>query len=124
MTNDGERAKAFYGATLGWTFEGMPMNGPDMPAGTYWLVKSGDRVVCGMFPMEGPEFAGQPDHWFAHIAVDNVDARVGRVKAAGGEVLRAPFSVPGVGRIAIVKDATGAVVGWMTPAPEMSGPAG
>ncbi len=31
--------------------------------------------------------------------------------------MRDIFDVPGVGRIAIVRDPTGAVVGWMTSAP-------
>jgi hypothetical protein len=41
--------------------------------------------------------------------------------ARHGEVLRASFDVPGIGLSAIVKDATGAAVGWITPAPAMSG---
>ncbi len=37
MTRDAEAAKAFYGGTLGWTFDGMPMPG----GGTYWMAKIG-----------------------------------------------------------------------------------
>ena len=33
MTRDAEKAKAFYGATLGWTFDAMPMpEGAGSPA--------------------------------------------------------------------------------------------
>ena len=113
MTRDVERSAAFYGDILGWTFETMPM--PE--GGNYWVAKMGDQPVGGLFPMQGPEFEGMPDHWFSYIAVDDVDARVGRVRGAGGEVIREPFDVAGVGRIAIIKDATGAAVGWMTPVP-------
>lgn len=116
MTRDIERAKGFYGATLGWTFEGMPMED-----GMYWVAKMDGEPVGGLFPMQGPQFQGLPEHWFAYIAVDDVDARLGRVQAAGGAVMRPPFDVPGVGRIAIVRDATGAGIGWITPAPEMGG---
>src|SRR5215472_16803380 len=35
-TRDVESAKAFYAATVGWTFEGMPM--PDRDR-TYWIAK-------------------------------------------------------------------------------------
>ncbi len=31
MTRDADKAKKFYGASVGWTFEAMPM-----PDGTYW----------------------------------------------------------------------------------------
>jgi uncharacterized protein len=114
-THDAEKAKRFYGTTLGWTYEAMPMP----QGGTYWLFKAGDATAGGIFTLEGPMFANVPDHWLPYIEVDNVDQRVAKVAAAGGAVMRDPFDIPGVGRIAIVKDATGAVVGWMTPSPQM-----
>jgi predicted enzyme related to lactoylglutathione lyase len=65
--------------------------------------------------MNGPEFEDLPPHWFAYLAVDDVDARVARATAAGAKLLRPIFDVSGVGRIAILKDPVGAVLGWMTP---------
>ena len=38
MTRDAEKAKKFYGETVGWNFEAMPM-----PDGTYWVAKMGDQ---------------------------------------------------------------------------------
>lgn len=111
-TRDPERAKAFYGDLLGWTFEAM-----SMPEGTYWVAKAGERAVGGIFTMSGPEFEGIPEHWFSYVSVDDLDARVARVGGAGGEVLRAPWDIPGIGRIAIVRDSNGAAIGWITPAP-------
>jgi len=40
MTNDVAKTKAFYGATLGWTFSDMPMQ-----AGVYTLAHSGPAMV-------------------------------------------------------------------------------
>jgi uncharacterized protein len=111
MTRDVEGAKSFYGTTVGWQFDGMPMEG-----GTYWVCKDGDQAVGGIMDMNRPDFEGIPPHWFAYLAVDDVDARVERAKAAGAELLRPIFDVPGVGRIAILKDPTGAALGWITPA--------
>lgn len=111
MTHDAEAAKRFYGGVLGWTFEAMPM-----PDGTYWIAKMGDKPVGGMFPMSGPHFDRVPEHWVPYIAVDDVDARLKKAIAAGAVAMREPFEVPGVGRIAIIKDPSGAVSGWMTPA--------
>jgi uncharacterized protein len=113
MTRDPEGAKAFYGRTIGWRFEGMAMEG-----GTYWICKVGDRPVAGIMDLNRPGGEGKPTQWFAYLAVDDVDARVKRAKAAGAELMRPSFDVPGVGRIAILKDPTGAALGWMTPAPE------
>jgi predicted enzyme related to lactoylglutathione lyase len=39
-TRDVEAAKAFHAATVGWTFEGMPM--PEQNR-TYWVAKAGDK---------------------------------------------------------------------------------
>lgn len=113
MTRDAEAAKRFYGDTLGWTFDPMPM---PMPGGTYWVAKSDDKPVGGIFPMSGSEFEGVPEQWFAYLAVDDVDSRLDRATAAGGRVIREPFEVPGIGRIAIITDPGGAAIGWMTPA--------
>ena len=113
MTRDAEKAKAFYAATLDWSFDAMTM--PE--GGTYWMAKVGDAPVAGIFTMDGPKFEGVPEHWFAYIAVDDVDASVGRAEAAGGKIRRPAFDVPGVGRIVILEDVNGAAMGWMTPAP-------
>lgn len=111
MTRDIEGAKAFYGSAAGWTFEAMPMS----EGGTYWVCKDGETPIGGMFDANQPEFEGIPPHWFAYIAVDDIDARLEKVTKAGGTIKRPVFDVPEVGRIAIVEDPTGAVLGWMTP---------
>lgn len=111
-TRDAETAKAFYGALVGWTFDEMTM-----AEGSYWVAMQDGKPAGGIFTMTGPEFDGVPEHWFSYLAVDDVDTRIERVVAAGGQVIRPPFDIPGTGRIAIVKDANGAALGLMTPAP-------
>ena len=110
MTHDVEKAKAFYRDTVGWAFD--PMTTPD---GTYWVARMGDKPVGGLFPMNQPKFAGMPDAWMSYLAVDDVDARVKKALAAGATIMREPFDVPDVGRIAIFRQPGGAMVGWMTP---------
>lgn len=63
-----------------------------------------------------PRFEGFPPIWFAYLAVDGVHAVVEKAKPAGAELMRSIFDVPGVGRIAILQDPSGAGLGWMTPA--------
>lgn len=112
MTRDAEKAKDFYGKTLGWTYHEMTM----MEGMSYWVCMDGEQPIGGIFTMNGPDFEGVPEHWFPYIAVDDVDARLEKLKAEGGQVRREPFDMPGVGRIAIVTDSNGAASGWMTPA--------
>ena len=118
MTTDVEKAKAFYARTLGWSYDSMPM-----PEGEYHIIKQGEDMVGGLMKMPADMPAGTPSHWFSYIAVDDVDARVTAVVAAGGKIVSPAFDVEGVGRIAIVEDPSGAVVGWTTPAPMEEGEA-
>ncbi len=111
MTPDVEAAKAFYAETVGWTFQGMPM-----PQGTYWVAQQDGKPAGGIMAMDGVVPPGTPPHWASYLAVDDVDARLARLIRAGGRVVRPCFDVPGVGRIAIVADPAGAVLGWITPA--------
>jgi uncharacterized protein len=109
-TRDPQAAMRFYAATLGWSFIERPM-----PTGPYYLIQNGDRpVMAGIFTISGPEFDGMPEHWFTYIAVDDVDIRVEKALAAGASLVRPVIDVPGVARIAIVREPGGAVVGWMT----------
>ncbi len=111
MTRDAEKAKKFYGDTIGWTFDAMPH-----PRGTYWVAKLADKPVAGILPMSGPDFDGVAEQWMAYVAVDDVDARLKRATAAGAKVIRAPFDVPTIGRIAVLREPGGAAITWMTPA--------
>ncbi|MDR6287794.1 MULTISPECIES: VOC family protein [Inquilinus] len=112
-TRDPAAARDFYAQTLGWSFETMPMAG----GGEYLVASIGGRMVGGVFDLRGlPGMDAVPPHWFAYIEVDDVDARVAAAQQAGATLMRDIFDVPGVGRIAIVRDPTGAVVGWMTSA--------
>ena len=111
-THNADKAMKFYGETLGWTFDAMPMGG-DAP---YYRCSSNGETVAGIFTLTGWKYRLVPEHWFTYFAVDDVDARVEMAKAAGGKIMRAPFDVPNVGRVAIVKSASGSASGWITPA--------
>lgn len=111
-TRDPKKAMAFYGQSLDWTFEEMDMES----GGKYYVCKDGETLVGGIFTMPSPEFDGIPEHWFSYIAVDNIDERVENAIKAGGTLVREPFDVNEVGRIAIMQDVNGANLGWMTPA--------
>lgn len=110
-THNVEKAKTFYAKTIGWSFEEMGGSG-----GGYWLAKAGDAVVAGLFQLT-PDMASLPEHWFTYFEVENADAQVSAILAAGGSVIKPAWDIPGVGRIAIVKDANGAAYGIMTSVP-------
>lgn len=119
MTDDAENARSFYAEAIGWTPNVVSMSDVTKPAEEgeqgYTVFMIGDRPVCGAMKMDGPQFDGVPPHWFTYIAVDDVDARAEKVKALGGTVLKEPFDIAQIGRIAIIQDPRGAVFGIGTP---------
>ena len=105
------KAVAFYRQTLGYTHKTTTI-----PGGNEYHMLMADGQMCfGIFKLDGVEVQDVPDHFVSDIAVDKVDARASGVEEAGSEVLQPAFDVPGVGRIVMLKDAVGAVHGWMTP---------
>ena len=105
VASDVEEAKRFYGDVFGWDSGDM-----DMGAGfTYTMFKrAGGEDVGGAMPLgEIPA----PPHWLPYLAADDIDAAAAKVGGLGGKVLREPWDIEGVGRLAIVEDPTGAVFG-------------
>jgi len=111
-THDPERAKTFYAAALGWSFEAFPME----TGGTYWIVKMGDRAVGGIFDLRGQGCDDVPEGWLSYIAVDDVDARVTKAVELGAKVMRPAFDIPDIGRIIMLQEPGGAAIAWITPA--------
>ena len=110
MSGDVDKARDFYTGVLGWETEVM-----DVGKGPYTVFKADDRPVAGLMakPPEGPaSFA--PTAWTSYVTVDDVDARTARVAGAGGAVLAGPMDIPTVGRMSIIQDPTGGVIGIVT----------
>ena len=53
--------------------------------------------------------------WLTYIAPDDIDATAAKVTELGGTVIREPWDIEGVGRLAIVQDPAGAVIGLFKP---------
>lgn len=109
-TSDVEGARRFLAETLGWEIREMPGG-----RGGYWIASAGGREVAGIFDLKAHGITGVPDHWVGYVAVEDVDERFGRAKAAGARVVREPFDIEGIARIAIVHMPGGAILGMMTP---------
>ena len=103
---DAGAAKAFYTNVLGWETEAM-----EMPMGVYTVLKVGGQPVGGIMANPVP---GAPAHWMSYITVDDVDRRIEKAQAAGGELLMPAMDVPGVGRMATIADPGGAAISIIT----------
>jgi predicted enzyme related to lactoylglutathione lyase len=100
QTTDAAAAEAFYCAVVGWSAEHL---GPQPDGYTTFNTEAGG--VAGMMTLGAGE--GAP-RWIGYIAVDDVDASVGRITAAGGAVRQPPTDVPGMLRFSGVADPQGA----------------
>jgi predicted enzyme related to lactoylglutathione lyase len=113
MTSDLDAAEAFYAAVIGWNIQHIQQ--PDM---RYTIFETADgRGVGGALPLSHVCEPGSdvPPAWMGYIKVDDTDAAVESLKAAGGTVHKAPQDIPNVGRFAVVADPQGAGFMLMTP---------
>jgi predicted enzyme related to lactoylglutathione lyase len=108
MTSDMPAAKKFYREALGWELQDL--NNPGM---AYAIAKKGDREVAGIMGMP-KDAQGMPSSWGSYVTVDDVDARVARVKSLGGKLCVAPQDIPNVGRFAVIADPQGAMLAMIT----------
>lgn len=106
-----EAALAFYGRTLGWQFEPSPL--PDGAA--YWIARKEGKPVGGIFELTSPHYAGIPSHWMTYMTVHDIDKAEHDTTRAGGTIMRPAVFVPGVGRLAVVMDNSGAIIGLIEP---------
>jgi len=108
-TTDAAGAKKFYAALFGWSIEDVPA-GPDM---IYSMSRVGSEYAAALYQMS-EKMKGIPPHWASFITVDDVDAVAKRATEQGGTLIDPPFDVMDVGRMAVVKDPTGAVFSLWT----------
>lgn len=110
-TPDPEAAKAFYGSVFGWTAED-PYRDLGVP---YTMLSHGGRQACGLYP-PSPE-QGPTPYWSSYVNVTDVDATAERAVALGATPVMPAMDVMGEGRMCVIQDPTGALVGlWQARA--------
>lgn len=107
-------AMEFYTKLFGWTLQQTKVTPMD-----YKEIVLDGTAYGGMMSMEGDDWGGTPSHWANYIAVDNADESAEKIMANGGSVRVPPFDAPGVGRMAMVADPSGAdfaIIQFVQPA--------
>lgn len=99
---------AFYADVFGWEIDEMPLP-EEAGGGVYRQSRLEGDTVAG-FNGQMPGLEGHPAYWGVYLSVDDVDATVAKVEAAGGKVEAPPFDVMDAGRMAAIQDPTGARV--------------
>ena len=112
MTSDTDAAGKFYSDVVGWTTQ--QMTGAEGPP--YTTFNIGGVGMAGMLKMEGHS------GWVGYISVDDVDAHVEKIQAAGGKLWRPATDIPGMLRFAVMSDPQGAAIVVFTANPAMPSP--
>lgn len=105
-TQNLSQAKEFYQGLLGWNLEQSKVSNMN-----YDEIHVGDTAIGGMMQIDeqwGEDWENIPAHWMTYIAVESCDEIVEKIKTNGGGVCVPPFDAPGVGRMSVVNDPSGA----------------
>ena len=103
LTADPDAAATFYADVIGWTARSAEQPGVD-----YRIFSAKGADVAGHMKLpEEAAGAGMQPGWIGYIGVDDVDAAVDSLLAAGGSVHMPAMDMEGVGRMALVADPEG-----------------
>src|SRR6267378_6630779 len=104
-TRDPERASAFYRALVGWTTEEASLT-PH-----HRLLQFGGRTVASLH-----QIAAGTDLWVPHVSVESVERTTADAVTLGAALVDTA-DVPGLARLATLRDPEGALFGLWQPAP-------
>lgn len=112
MTSDTKAAGKFYSDVVGWTTHETTGSGGQQ----YTTFNIGNAGIAGMLNLTGHTA------WIGYIAVEDVDAHIEKIVAAGGKLWKPATDVPGMLRFAVMSDPQGAAIVVFTPNPAMPSP--
>lgn len=102
LSSDSARSAHFYSTLLGWECEGED----------YRLARKEGLPVAGIVTQ--PEDAPFPDTWVTYFLADHLEADVERAEQLGARVL-SPIADVRLGRMALLADPAGALLGLIEP---------
>ncbi len=110
-TVDDLRAAPFYATLFGWSPRPHAHAG-----GRFTLLEDEGTRVASLYRLAQAQVAsGMPSHWLPYVSTSNLSRSVSLARALGGEVIVTAQAIPGLARIAVVVDPTGALIGlWQS----------
>ena len=106
-SRDSKRLQHFYTAAFGWKFD-EPMPG-------YAMFDSGNKEVGGGIMQLGADQHHMQPGVSNYVGVKSLEESEAKVLEAGGKVLMARQSVPGMGHFTIFTDVDGNMLGMWQP---------
>jgi predicted enzyme related to lactoylglutathione lyase len=109
-TSDVLKAKEFYRKLLGWEFKDIKSDNM-----TYTLIRSNDKECGGIWQIPNDQKTNIPPHWMSYISVQDVKETLENAKKHGATEVKGVIQVGDMGRLAIIKDPTGAHIAFWEP---------
>ena len=105
-TTNSAKSKEFFKNVFGWEFK--ESNAGGMEYNEFSI--GGGYPAGGLYELNPEWFGGNPPppHFMTYVAVDSVDDNAALARELGGKVHKTE-DIPGVGRMAIIEDPTGAM---------------
>ena len=109
ITKDTKAATNFYGKLFGWQSSPyVPQGGPPGPPYTLFKLDPNSMGVGGMLQSPDPKM---PPQWIPYVVVDDAEASLAKATKLGAKACMPVTAIGDIGRIAVITDPQGAMLG-------------
>ena len=113
LTNDPAASQRFYGELFGWEFESVGTASNLKSNSSYTLIRHNGKLIGGMIDTLALNNRDDISQWVVLMSVEDIDASVDAVAASGGKIMTPPTDLQSRGRIAVIRDVEGALLGLL-----------
>ena len=110
LTNDPKASQNFYRELFGWEFESVGSAAGLSSNSAYTLIRHHGRPIGGMIDTVALNNKDDISQWVVLMSVEDIEAATAKFTANGGEVIASPTDLQRRGKMAIVRDAEGALL--------------
>lgn len=110
LTNDPVASQEFYGELFDWTFESVGTAAGLGSNTAYTLIRHNGKLIGGMIDTVALNNRADISQWVISMSVTDIDVAVAAFTAGGGEVKTPPIDLQRRGKLALVRDAEGALL--------------
>jgi len=110
LTNDPLASQRFYGELFGWEFESIGEASNMKHDSAYTLIRHNGRLIGGMIDTLALNGRDDISQWVVLMSVEDIDAAIESVRAAGGRVIAPATDLQHRGRLAVVRDSDDALL--------------
>ena len=113
LTHDPMGSQRFYEVLFGWEFESIGTRAGLSSDSAYRLIRHNGRLIGGMIDTVALNNRSDISQWVVLMSVDDIDAAAAKFATNGGEVITPPTDLQRRGRLAVVRDVEGALLGLL-----------